>query len=132
MNTKEEVNLSNLEKIYKDKVLFYQNKLDAIKTLRIQEDEMPDNKVQKNHIPAKKFDLPDEYSVHWGQDDKILFALKNIKEGFSEDVAKELVRLDDSFDKTGSEKLARQKLSKLKGLGYINHSAIGRRHKYSI
>jgi hypothetical protein len=132
MDAKEEVNLSNLERIYKDKVIFYQNKLKAIETLRIVEEDASPTKTAQNHTPIKKFQVPFEYSKHFGQDEKVYFALRNIKEGFARDVAEELIRLDNTFDKMGSERLATQKLSKLKGLGYINHTAIGHKHKYSI
>ena len=129
MPTQEDIALSRLEKVYKDKITFYQEKLRAIGVLKSGDDEASAHSQSSGN---KKFDVPELYDVNFGQDAKVYFALRSISGGYATDVAAELIRLDKGINPSKAKEMATQKLSKLKGLGHVNHTKVGLKYKYWI
>ena len=132
MNLKENEYLSSLEALYRGKIDFYTKKLDAILILKEEETVGLINSEGRDLRKETPFNVPLEFDKYLTQDQKVYFALRNIEVGFVEDVAKELVKLDNAYDIESAKNLATQKLSKLKGENKIDFIKMGVKYKYMI
>jgi hypothetical protein len=128
-DTLEDVALSRLEKIYKDKLAYYQEKLRAISVLKGGDGGANSHSALST---TGKFSVPETYDTNFSQDQKVYFVLRAIKEGYAEDVARELAKIDKGISPERASMLATQKLSKLNKKGYINHTRSGRQFKYWV
>jgi len=133
MDTTEKELLSKLEKKYSDTVSFYTKKLESVRNLLADE---PTEKVeeQKEEIVKSKFTIPLEFTVQLPQKQQVAFALKKIGgEGFANDVAVELQKLNPNLSLKDAIRLATQKLSELKIKDkFLSFTSVGTKHKYKI
>ncbi|WP_342647102.1 hypothetical protein [Mucilaginibacter sp. CSA2-8R] len=82
--------------------------------------------------PAQPIDIPVKYSDDLPVNQKIVFALKEIGSGFTEDIANAMAQYEPKSD---AKKLSRQitvPLNELKEAGHIKIEKIGRKDRYSL
>lgn len=112
--------------------------LDAVKLLRKRyKDTAPMTLIPFPDLDERAKKLIDPkaivFDAGYTQYQKTYIALRNIKNGFSTDIAKELHRLDPKdFDEDKAAKVAREKASDLYNCHVFDIEKYGRKYKYSI
>lgn len=114
----------------------YQEEKKLIETLaavrKLQEYYKNNNKNSSIALDRNKNNFPDTYSDDLTLVQKVYVALRQIKSGFAENVAKVLMGLDNSFDEKKAMKVATHYLSRLYRDKVIKVRRHGRKYEYYI
>jgi len=78
-----------------------------------------------------KVEYPD-YDKNWLTEQKVIFALKQLGSGVTDDVANKLIEIDSNYDFNRAKSAVTNKLSTLYRDGKIDADRIGKKYRYKI